>query len=121
MPPSSGSISYGATCIIAISTAETSAAIVKQVNAHSKWWFATNGAAATGPTTRVRLFAADWSDTALGMSAAGTAFEASAKLAGPANAKLVPRPRPSASTIGGVIQPDAVNTASVQVSAATAP
>src|SRR5262249_54097621 len=105
--------------MIAISAAETIAETVKHVNAHSKWWFATNGAAATGPTTRVRLFAADWSDTALGMSAAGTALDASAKLAGPANAKLVPSPRASASTIDGVIQPSAVNTASVHVSAAT--
>jgi hypothetical protein len=119
IPPSSGSASYGVTRIRPVSTAAQSAAIVKVRNDHSKWPCATNGAAATGPTTRVRLLAADWSETALGMSGSGTALAASAKLAGPENAKQVPSPSASTSTPGGVIHCIAVSAASVADSAAT--
>jgi hypothetical protein len=76
----------------AISTAATRFAIVKPRNAHSKWPFTTSGVAATGPTTRVRLLAADCSDTGARHVGVGTALAASAKLAGPANAKHVPSP-----------------------------
>ena len=94
---------------------------MKVRNDHSKWPFATNGVAATGPTTRVRLLAADCSETALGMSASGTALAASAKLAGPANAKQVPSASANASRPGAVIQFSAVNAASAADSAATRP
>src|SRR3990172_11926557 len=104
----------------AIRNAAVSEATPKMQNDHSKRRVAKSGAASAGPSTRVRLLAADCSETALGRSRGGTAFAATAKLAGPAKQKAVPSRKESASASGGPIAPAAVSSASASISVETA-
>ena len=80
---------------------------------------ATIGAANNGPTTRVKLLAADCSETALDRSSRGTEFAAIAMLAGPEKANAIPIPKAMARSMGGEISPAFVNHARTAVRIAT--
>ena len=68
---------------------------------------------------RVRLLATDTRDTALDRSSSGTAFAATAVLAGPENEKQVPSRKPSTSRWGTRMLSATVSAASTVMTTAT--
>ena len=75
-PPCWGT--YGGMWMRAISTAAVIEVMPKMQKASSKWRVASSGAERAGPSMRVRLLAADCSETALGRSRIGTVLAATA-------------------------------------------